>query len=189
MNRIGSSINRFGESLKLPTFKVFSKNEGRWKHDQPLWDRIFDPSSEEILLWNRIFLVACLVGLFVDPLLFYLPQVENGKSTSCMTRDLALGGVVTFFRTAADIFYFLNVFISFRTAFVAPSSRVFGRGELVRNRKEIAKRYIRSDFIFDLLAALPLPQVFCDLFKSAGYVGRTLLPARCGKDGVNLLLQ
>ena len=38
-------------------------------------------------------------------------------------------------------------------------SRVFGRGELVIDPKLIARRYLRSDFFIDLVAALPLPQV------------------------------
>ncbi|KNA16230.1 hypothetical protein SOVF_090730 [Spinacia oleracea] len=59
----------------------------------------------------------------------------------------------------ADFLYMLHVFVRFRTAFVAPSSRVFGRGELVLDRKEIARRYIRSGFFIDLIAALPLPQI------------------------------
>ncbi|XP_050215580.1 probable cyclic nucleotide-gated ion channel 14 isoform X2 [Mercurialis annua] len=47
----------------------------------------------------------------------------------------------------------------FRTAYVAPSSRVFGRGELVMDAKKIAMRYLKSDFLIDFIAALPLPQV------------------------------
>ncbi|KAK6155174.1 hypothetical protein DH2020_009422 [Rehmannia glutinosa] len=47
----------------------------------------------------------------------------------------------------------------FRMAFVAPSSRVFGRGELVMDPREITMRYLKSDFIVDLTATLPLPQI------------------------------
>jgi cyclic nucleotide gated channel len=49
--------------------------------------------------------------------------------------------------------------MKFRTAFVAPSSRVFGRGELVMDPRAIAIRYLKSNFVVDLAAALPLPQV------------------------------
>ena len=146
-------IHRLGEAFKLPSLRVFSRNDGKW------WKRTLDPSSEVVLLWNRIFLVACLVALFVDPLFFYLPQVDTIHNSFCMSRNVPLGAVVTFFRTLADAFYFLHVLVRFRTAFVAPSSRVFGRGELVMDRKEIARRYIRSGFFIDLIAALPLPQV------------------------------
>lgn len=48
--------------------------------------------------------------------------------------------------------------MKFRTAFVAPSSRGLGRGELVMDAHTIAMRYLKSDFIIDLAATLPLPQ-------------------------------
>lgn len=76
-----------------------------------------------------------------------------------MKTDTGLGIVITFFRTVADLFFLLHMIMKFRTAFVAPSSRVFGRGELVMDTREIALRYLKSDFIIDLAATLPLPQV------------------------------
>ena len=73
---------------------------------------------------------------------------------------------MTCFRTFADLFYIVHILIKFRTAYVSPSSRVFGRGELVMDPKLITRRYLRSDFFIDLVAALPLPQVhtFISLF-------------------------
>ncbi|KAH6836307.1 cyclic nucleotide-gated channel 14 [Perilla frutescens var. hirtella] len=123
--------------------------------------RILDPGSEVVLKWNRIFLFSCLVALFVDPLFFYLPSVLNkGTATSsCMHKDLNLGIIVTCFRTLADVLYLLHVFIKFRTAYVSPSSRVFGKGELVMDLDMIAKRYLKSEFLIDVVAALPLPQI------------------------------
>ncbi|GAB4854023.1 Probable cyclic nucleotide-gated ion channel 14 [Ancistrocladus abbreviatus] len=153
------TMNRIGETLKFPKFNINSGKHDAWMEDQPWWKRILDPSSEVVLLWNRVFLFACLVALFVDPLFFYLPSVVNDNGTSCMTRTVRLGIAMTFFRTLADVFYLLHVVVKFRTAFVAPSSRVFGRGELVKDPKEIARRYIRSDFFIDFIAALPLPQI------------------------------
>ncbi|KAI7754411.1 hypothetical protein M8C21_000459 [Ambrosia artemisiifolia] len=47
-----------------------------------------------------------------------------------------------------------------RTAYVAPNSRVFGRGDLVMDPRKIALRYLRRGFAIDLAAALPLPQLF-----------------------------
>lgn len=41
---------------------------------------------------------------------------------------------------------------------MAPSSRGLGRGELVMDAHTIAMRYLKSDFIIDLAATLPLPQ-------------------------------
>lgn len=121
--------------------------------------RILDPGSELVLRWNRLFLFSCLVALFVDPLYFYLPSLWGSEKSSCLKTDLNLRIVVTCFRTVADIFYLMHMAIKFRTAYVAPSSRVFGRGELVMDPKKICRRYLRSDFLVDLAATLPLPQI------------------------------
>eukprot|EP00262_Sarcandra_glabra_P001454 TRINITY_DN11576_c1_g1_i1.p1 TRINITY_DN11576_c1_g1~~TRINITY_DN11576_c1_g1_i1.p1 ORF type:complete len:742 (-),score=112.67 TRINITY_DN11576_c1_g1_i1:240-2465(-) len=141
------------ERSELGTSKVFPEDHEPWRK------RILDPGSELVLQWNRVFLVSCLVALFVDPLYFYLPTVGASNGFSCTKTDLNLRIVVTCFRTVADMFYLLHMVIKFRTAFVSPSSRVFGRGELVMDPKEISRRYLRSDFFIDLAATLPLPQI------------------------------
>lgn len=140
-------------NLTFGKFKVFPENLEPWKK------RILDPGSDVYLEWNRAFLCSCMLALFVDPLFFYLPSVANNGNSTCMATDLNIGIVVTCFRTFADVFYLLNMVIKFRTAYVAPSSRVFGRGELVMDPKLIATRYLRSEFFLDLVATLPLPQV------------------------------
>jgi len=53
----------------------------------------------------------------------------------------------------------VHMFLRFRTAFIKPSTRFFGRGELVTNQKAIAARYLKMDFWIDFLAVLPVPQV------------------------------
>ncbi|KAL2897563.1 putative cyclic nucleotide-gated ion channel 14 [Bienertia sinuspersici] len=175
MNKFKTKINKIKQLFILPTSRNFISstsnkigvNNGPRKNDEePWWMRTLDPSSEVALIWNRIFLVACLVAVFVDPIFFYLPQVFNEETNDslCLSMDMQLGAVVTVLRTIADFFYLLHVLLRFRTAFVAPSTRVFGRGELVRDRKEIAKRYIKSAFFFDLIAALPLPQLYPKTF-------------------------
>ncbi|KAK8261885.1 hypothetical protein V6Z11_D13G219600 [Gossypium hirsutum] len=142
-----SRIPKFGK------FKVFPEDH------EPRKERILDPGSETFLQWNRIFLLWCLVALFVDPLFFYMPSVINKDTTSCMDTDLNLGIIVTCFRTLADAFYALHIIIKFHTAYESPNSRVFRRGELVTDPHMIASRYLKSDFFIDLLAALPLPQI------------------------------
>ncbi|KAL1204532.1 putative cyclic nucleotide-gated ion channel 14 [Cardamine amara subsp. amara] len=143
----GLKIPRFGR------FKVFPEN---FEIER---DKILDPGGDAVLQWNRIFLFWCLVALYVDPLFFFLSSVKRTGRSSCMTTDLKLGIVITFFRTLADMFYVLHIVIKFRTGYVSRTSRVFGRGELVKDPKMIARRYLRSDFIVDLIACLPLPQI------------------------------
>ncbi|ONI08402.1 hypothetical protein PRUPE_5G176000 [Prunus persica] len=122
----------------------------------PWWSQIQDPGSERVTLWNHIFFVICIMGLFLDPIYFFLPSIGG---SSCMKIDMGLGIIVTFLRTVFDFFYICHVAVKFRTAFVAPGSRVFGRGQLVMDPRAIALRYLKSDFSIDLAASLPLPQI------------------------------
>jgi cyclic nucleotide gated channel len=157
-----SNVTPLGKT-RISRSKVFSEDHEPWRK------RILDPGSEIVLKWNRIFIVSCLVALFVDPLYFYLPSVVQNTNSSCVRTDFTLRIVVTFLRTIADVFYLLHLIIKFRTAYVAPSSRVFGRGELVMDPSKIARRYIRSDFFIDFIATLPLPQVCCLFFTLTSF--------------------
>ncbi|CAH8337230.1 unnamed protein product [Eruca vesicaria subsp. sativa] len=144
-----------------------------------LGDRTLDPSGDLITRWNHIFLITCLLALFLDPLYFYLPIVQAG--TACMSIDIGFGILVTFCRTLADLSFLIHILLKFKTAFVSKSSRVFGRGELVMDRREIAIRYLKSEFIIDLTASLPLPQIMiwfvipnAGEFKYAAHQNHTL---------------
>ncbi|KAJ3699082.1 hypothetical protein LUZ61_002787 [Rhynchospora tenuis] len=130
----------------------------------PWHKRIFDPTSDFILGWNRVFLFCCICALFIDPLYFYVPTINynvNGGVTSCVESDTRLSVALTCLRSLSDLLYVIHIIIKFRTAYIHPSStlRVFGRGELVRDPKEISLRYLKSDFAIDVAAALPLPQI------------------------------
>jgi len=134
-----------------------SGDERKFHYQLLLRYKILDPNSEIVLRWNYIFLLTCIAALFIDPLYFFLPSV--GDDGACLSSDNSVLASVTVFRTLTDLFYVLNIIIKFRTAFVSKSSRVFGTGELVMDPYEIAWRYLKSDFVIDFAASLPLPQV------------------------------
>jgi cyclic nucleotide gated channel, plant len=150
--------DRFGANridLKNPEkLKVLNESNKPWHQ------RILDPGSNIVLRWNRVYLVACLFALFIDPFFYYLPLIrQNGNGSSCVAKDQGLSIRITVLRSLADLFYMLNIAIKFHTAYVDPKSRVLGKGELVVDIKKIQRRYIRTDFFVDILAAVPLPQV------------------------------
>ncbi|XP_011034555.1 PREDICTED: putative cyclic nucleotide-gated ion channel 7 [Populus euphratica] len=118
---------------------------------------IFDPQHKSLLLWNRLLVMSCILSVSIDPLFFYLP-VFNYQMT-CLGMDTKLAAAITTMRTALDVFYLVRIALQFRTAYVAPSSRVFGRGELVIDPAQIASRYLSRYFIVDFLSVLPLPQI------------------------------
>ncbi|KAF9624520.1 hypothetical protein IFM89_011633 [Coptis chinensis] len=119
--------------------------------------KIFDPQEKFLQIWNKFFVMSCIIAVSVDPLFFYLPFVH--ESNSCMGIDRILATRTTAVRTIVDAFYVIHIIFQFRTAYVAPSSKVFGRGELVIDYAQIAKRYLRKHFTMDLLSVLPLPQI------------------------------
>lgn len=127
---------------------------------------ILDPDSGVVMIWIRFFIFNCLISLFIDPLFFYLPTIviDSTMKNSCTQFDHVLCKTILILRTISDLIYAVNIVIKFRTAFIAPRSRVFGRGELVIDGKEIGIRYFKSKFSLDLLSALPLPQAYIFYF-------------------------
>ncbi|XP_075636131.1 protein CNGC15b-like [Castanea sativa] len=130
--------------------RVFSEDYEKEKK------RILDPSGKTISNWNKIFSIACLISLFVDPMFLLSPIMRDQV---CLTNATSLQVVLTIVRSVLDVFYVIQIFVRFHTAYVAPSSRIFGRGELVIDPSKIAMRYLRRGFWMDLLVSLPLPQV------------------------------
>ncbi|XP_044472348.1 probable cyclic nucleotide-gated ion channel 5 [Mangifera indica] len=147
---IGQSL-RFGVS-----HAVFPKDV------KVLERKIFDPQDKFLLFCNKLFFVSCLLAVAVDPLFFFLPVIDG--SLNCLGMDEKSAISVTTLRTAIDAFYLIRMALQFRTAFIAPTSRVFGRGELIVDPAQIAKRYMRRYFIVDFLSVLPLPQIVCCRF-------------------------
>lgn len=119
--------------------------------------KIFDPQDKFLLYWNKLSVISCILAVSVDPLFYYLPVIN--QSSACIGIDRKLAITVTTVRTIFDTFYLIHMALQFRTAYIAPSSRVFGRGELVIDPAQIARRYLRRYFIIDFISVLPLPQV------------------------------
>ncbi|GLT85352.1 hypothetical protein SLE2022_035430 [Rubroshorea leprosula] len=119
--------------------------------------KIFDPQHKLLLSCNKLFFISCILAVSVDPLFFYLPVI-NGSS-ECLGIDRKLAVVTTTLRTIIDAFYLVRMALQFRTAYIAPSSRVFGQGVLMINPAIIAKHYLLRYFMVDFLAVFPLPQI------------------------------
>lgn len=119
--------------------------------------KTLNPQGKFLQKWNKIFVLSCVIAVSVDPLFFYIPLVKDDKK--CLDLDTKLQITASVLRSFTDIFYIVHIIFQFRTGFIPPSSRVFGRGVLVEDAWEIAKRYMSSYFLVDILAVLPLPQV------------------------------
>ena len=119
--------------------------------------KVLDPQGPLLQKWNKFFVIACVMAISVDPLFFYIPVINDKEK--CLTLDEKLKITACVLRTFFDLFYILRIIFQFRTGFIAPSSHVFGRGELTDDTSAIVKRYLSSNFIIDILSIIPLPQV------------------------------
>ncbi|BAT78803.1 Cyclic nucleotide-gated ion channel 1 [Vigna angularis] len=144
-------MKRFRKSFKsLPYNRVLSGSFSSGK-------KILDPQGPFLQKWNKIFVLSCLIAVSLDPLFFYVPVIDDNNK--CLSLDRKMEITATVLRSFSDIFYIIHIIFQFRTGFIAPSSRVFGRGVLVEDTWVIAMRYLSSYFLIDILAVLPLPQV------------------------------
>lgn len=152
LEKSSEGLKNIGRSLRSGVSRVVFSEDLKTSER-----KIFDPQDKSLQRWNRFFVVSCIIAVAVDPLFFYLPVVDD--SSRCLDIDWNLAVTATVLRTLLDAFYLVHMAFQFRTAFIAPSSRVFGRGELVIDPVQIAKRYFLTSFGIDILAVLPLPQV------------------------------
>eukprot|EP01018_Ginkgo_biloba_P000760 Gb_31623 [translate_table: standard] len=157
LEKSSRGLKNIGRSLRIGVSRVVFSEDLKSSEK-----KIFDPQDKFLQRWNKFFVISCIVAVSVDPLFFYLPVVDDGSQCLDIDRNLAI--TATVLRTLTDVFYLVHMALQFRTAFIAPSSRVFGRGELVIDPIQIAKRYLSTYFIIDCLAVLPLPQAVIWIF-------------------------
>lgn len=149
-----------------PTFTSRHIDSRRIFAEELKWQSsgVFDPHGKLIRQWNKVFVIACLVAAAVDPLFFFLVEVDLDKR--CMQIERSFAVTVTVLRCVTDLVYFLQMLLQFRVAYVEPSSRIFGRGELVVDKESIAHHYLRGNFALDFFAWLPIPQVRLEIVKN-----------------------
>ncbi|XP_043695912.1 probable cyclic nucleotide-gated ion channel 20, chloroplastic [Telopea speciosissima] len=123
----------------------------------PFIPGVMNPHAKVVQQWNKFFVIACLLAIFVDPLFFFLLTVQ--EDNKCIVLNVPLTTTLVVFRTVTDFIYFIHMLIQFRLAYVAPESRVVGAGDFVVHPKKIALHYLRGYFLIDLFVVLPLPQI------------------------------
>ncbi|RZB75681.1 cyclic nucleotide-gated ion channel 4-like isoform X2 [Glycine soja] len=129
--------------------------------------RVLDPRAKWVQEWNRVFLLVCAAGLFVDPLFFYVLSVSD--SCMCVFVDGWLAVTVTVLRCMTDALHVWNMVIRSKMAkrtFGLGAATASGRGSSssigLRDTRpcSVAIGYLKSrtGFFFDLFVILPLPQ-------------------------------
>ncbi|KAH6817333.1 hypothetical protein C2S51_000936 [Perilla frutescens var. frutescens] len=83
------------------------------------------------------------------------PSKHDGN---CLAIEYKLTRVLVLTCTIVNLFSALHILIKFRTSYIARNSTIFGRGDLVTDPNLNAIRYLKGNFIIDLVADLPLSQ-------------------------------
>ncbi|XP_074273111.1 cyclic nucleotide-gated ion channel 1-like [Silene latifolia] len=151
VQRSSQGIRSLKGSLSIDSFHYPSGKKSGYQIE------ILDPQGPFLRKWNKIFLISCVFAMAWDPLFLYVPVVDGNNK--CLKWDHKLKIIACVLRTITDLFYLLHIILQFRTGFISPSSRVLGRGELIRDPAAIARRYLSSYFIVDVLAVMPFPQL------------------------------
>ncbi|XP_022147438.1 cyclic nucleotide-gated ion channel 1-like [Momordica charantia] len=158
LESIQRKISSASEGFRRMVANLGFKHEDDQSRKKPeFWKKILDPQKPFLQQWNKIFVLSCVLAVAVDPLFFYIPVMD--RQHQCLTMDRLLMIIACVLRSFIDIFYLLHIIFEFRTGFLPPSLPVFGSGELVEDPAAIAKRYLSSNFIIDILSIIPLPQL------------------------------
>ncbi|PON97036.1 Ion transport domain containing protein [Trema orientale] len=142
------------------------------KKDRIKVEKILNPWASYPRLWNKIFLVSCVIGLTIDPLFLYIPIINDDKK--CLEMDYHMKNVALVLRSLTDFAYVLHLIFRLRSALVM--SKELGIS--------IFTGLPWSYLLIDVLAILPLPQVVVLVYFSK-IAGSKSLTAR---KFINLLL-
>ena len=113
--------------------------------------------NKYLQIWNMMFVVSCTIAVSVDPLFFYLPLIN--EENKCLALDNKLKMAAICLRSVTDMVYVMNIILQFLCPYIDEAPLKLGRTVIVTDAWRIAKRYLLSYYLIDILAILPIPQV------------------------------
>ncbi|KAJ7981685.1 putative Cyclic nucleotide-gated ion channel [Quillaja saponaria] len=131
-----------------------SGEKSRWSLKQ----KVLDPRAKWVQEWNRVFLLVCATGLFVDPLFFYALSISD--TCTCLFIDGWFAITVTVLRCMTDALHVWNMWLQLKMA-KCSFARTDVSGLSDTTPRSVALRYLKAKkgFFFDLFVILPLPQI------------------------------
>ncbi|KAL8098525.1 hypothetical protein AgCh_031341 [Apium graveolens] len=122
--------------------------------------KVLDPRASWIQEWNRVFLLVCATGLFVDPLFFYALSIS--EACMCLFVDGYFAITITVLRCMTDSLHLWNMWLQLK---INKRPHAVNADERSRpqdtSSRTVAMRYLKAKkgFFFDLFVILPIPQV------------------------------
>lgn len=113
--------------------------------------KILDPWGPYVPMWNTIFLMSSVIAVSIDPLLLYIPVIDEDKK--CLGTDINLKIIAPLLRCVSDLSYLVHIISKIRTT-------LSQRNGLMNNSYwEAARRICWPSILLDVIAIVPLPQV------------------------------
>ncbi|XP_070542032.1 potassium/sodium hyperpolarization-activated cyclic nucleotide-gated channel 2-like [Ptychodera flava] len=128
-------------SMKLFGSKKALMKEKRRLHEQGKW--IIHPCSKFRFYWDLIMLLCLVVNLIILPVVI-----------SFFNDDLSSRWII--FNCISDTFFITDIILNFRTGILANESSE----QVILAPKNIAKKYLKTWFVVDLMSSLPMDYVF-----------------------------
>ncbi|EGR29217.1 hypothetical protein IMG5_160540 [Ichthyophthirius multifiliis] len=132
--------------------------------------KLFDPSSNYVVIFNIILFLFTVVSLFYIPL-----EIINGN-----IYDIKYGSAWKIFKLINCIAFILDISIKFNTG-------QFEKGAIILDRKQIAKNYIYNGFFYDTFSVIPAFQSLLDFEQSRIFNILILLKIQSAKKIINQL--
>ncbi|KAL4274139.1 hypothetical protein GQ457_13G003050 [Hibiscus cannabinus] len=146
------------ESSRDSRSLFFMCGGGRRRRRRAAWslEQVLDPGAKWVEEWNRVFLLVCATGLFVDPLFFYTLSIND--TCMCLLVDGWFAVTVTAVRCMTDALHVWNMCLQLK---MTESEEKRDGGEGGRRARHVAFKYLKAKrgFLFDLFVILPLPQI------------------------------
>ncbi|KAL9441331.1 hypothetical protein AB3S75_019918 [Citrus x aurantiifolia] len=149
---------------------MFSGICGRRRRSNWSFGQVLDPRAKWVQEWNRVFLLVCATGLFVDPLFFYALSIS--ETCMCLFVDGWFAITVTALRCMTDLLHVWNMWLQLKmtkaaygvggaAAAAAADDDEDKRPRSGPHSRSVALRYMKAKkgFFFDLFVILPLPQI------------------------------
>lgn len=143
--------NRRYKSLKARVrFTLRRQWRGCWK--------VYDPASPNRQYWSLLVVIFLLYGMVEIPLRVGFEQ------------DVVPWSAADLFNLFIDIFFLVDIFMNFRTGYFQEDNR------LILDGTKIARRYMRSWFLLDLITSIPLSHILQGAFTATSGLAALTLP-------------
>ncbi|CAN6705913.1 unnamed protein product [Malus baccata var. baccata] len=108
-------------------------------------------------LWNKIFIISCVIAVSLDPLFFYIPFID--QDNKCLGMDKKLKNVTVVMRLLTDHIFVVHIIHQSCKAIKSVNPKETENPGWESKAMAVARKLSWRSMVTDILAVLPIPQV------------------------------